>query len=298
MYNQVLNVLLLGVLLITGCAAKKNPVRSEIIACGGHNVIIFDAEQSNGEDLHVLWEWDIAEATALPPEYQKYLNPLDECKPIDHNTKLLVTSSGGGVVLIERATKEILFYTNSPMAHSAEYLPGDRIAVALSDHPYGNSVELYDVLQSEKCLYRDTLKWGHGVVWMPGQQRLYALGSDDLVCYSLQNWESDQPSLKREKTWQLPGWSGHDLIAISDEELVITVAESIWTFDIPSEQFALFEPLQAHDVKAINYNKANGKLVYTKAEESWWTHRVYSENPDKTYIIPDIQVYKARVYPK
>jgi hypothetical protein len=288
-------------LLLTGaisCMYVKKEVPNEIIACGGHDIIIFDEAQSYGESLRITWRWNIEEATELPAEYQKYLNPLDECKPVDENRKILATSSGGGVVLLDRATKDILFYANAPMAHSAEYLPGDRIVVALSDHPYGNSIELFDVATPEKCIYRDPLQWGHGVVWMPKQDRLYALGSDDLVCYSLKNWDTGQPGLNREKTWKLPEWGGHDLISISDNELVVTVAESVWTFYIDGEEFEPFEPLNAVDVKSVNYNKATGKLVYTKAEVEWWTHNIYSENPNKKYTISDVNIYKARVYPQ
>jgi len=283
---------------LMSCSAIRRGVSPEIIACGGHDIIIFDEEQSEGDSLKITWRWNIEEAADLPPEYQKYLNPLDECKPVDDNSKILATSSGGGVVLLDRTTKAILFYANAPMAHSAEYLPGDRIVVALSSHPYGNSVELYNVSTPEKCIYRDSLLWGHGVVWMPKPERLYALGSDDLVCYSLKDWDTDQPELIREKTWKLPEWGGHDLISISDNELVITVAESVWKFHTGDEIFEPFGPLNAADVKSVNYNKATGKLVYTKAELEWWTHHIYSENPDKKYTIPDIEIYKARVYPK
>jgi hypothetical protein len=285
-------------LLLAGflaCMSAKKEVPSEIIACGGHDIIIFYEEQSNGNNLKITWRWNIEEAKELPVEYQKYLNPLDECKPADGNSKILVTSSGGGVVLLDRATKKILFYANSPMAHSAECLPGNRIVVALSDHPYGNCVEVFDIATSEKCIYRDTLKWGHGVVWMPKQERLYALGSNDLVCYSLKKWDTQQPELNREKTWKLPEWGGHDLVSISDNDLVVTVAESVWKFNIGNQKFEPFEPLNEADVKSVNYNRTTRKLVYTKAEEEWWTHNIYSENPEKKYTIPDVNVYKARV---
>lgn len=284
--------------VFVACTSAKKEVSSEIIACGGHDIIIFDEEQSNGTDLKINWRWNIEEATELPAEYQKYLNPLDECKPVDENNKILATSSGGGVVLLDRTTKDILFYANAPMAHSAELLPSNRIVVALSDHPYGNCIEVFDIATPEKCVFSDTLKWGHGVVWIPQEERLYALGSDALVCYSLKNWDTDQPELQWENTWNLPEWGGHDLVSISDNELAVTVAESVWKFSIDSEKFELFEPLNAVGVKSVNYNKTTGKLVYTKAEEEWWTHNIYSENPNKKYTIPDINIYKARVYPK
>ncbi|MDD4191681.1 MAG: DUF6528 family protein [Mangrovibacterium sp.] len=286
-------------LFITGTACMPGKNRKhEIIACGGHRIIVFDEEQSNGADLKIVWQWDISEATSLPAEYGKYLNPLDECKPVDDNRKILATSSGGGVVLLDRATKKILFWANAPMAHSAEYLPGNRIAVALSSHPHGNSIEIYDTKTPEQCLYRDSLYWGHGVVWIPLRERLYALGSNDLVCYSLKNWDSEQPALQREKAWKLPQEGGHDLVAVSDHELLFSAGESVWTFYLEAERFEPFHPLNVHDVKSVNYNKETGKLVYTQAETDYWTHHIYSKNPDKVYTILDIRIYKARVYPR
>lgn len=72
------------------------------------------------------------EATGLPPQYQKLLVPLDECKPVRTNTQLLLTSSGGGAILLDRKTRRPLFHAQVPMAHSAEMLAGERIVVALS----------------------------------------------------------------------------------------------------------------------------------------------------------------------
>lgn len=37
------------------------------------------------------------------------------------------------------------------------------------------------------------------------------------------------------------------------------------------------------------------RLVYSKAEISWWTHHIYCENPDRTFTFPDVNLYKARV---
>jgi len=106
----------------------------------------------------------VKEATNLPPQYQKLLVPLDECKPVRTNTQLLLTSSGGGAILLDRKTRRPLFHAHAPMAHSAEMLPGERIVVALSTHADGNSLELYSADQSENVLWRDPLPSGHGVL--------------------------------------------------------------------------------------------------------------------------------------
>ena len=268
----------------------------EIIACGGSQVVIFDADQPESENPKLTWSWDVKGATNLPPQYQKLLVPLDECKLVRTNSRLLLTSSGGGAVLLDRDTKKPLFYAQVPMAHSAEMLPGNRIAVALSTHAQGNSVEIYSASQPEKVLWKDSLYSGHGVIWNAKHQRLYVLGLAELRAYSLQGWETEQPSLRREKTWTIPGTSGHDLNRMSDDELLITDHEGVSIFHIPKESFAPFAPLaNVENVKSVNCDPQTQHLVYTRAEISWWTHHVYCRNPAKTFTFTGIDLYKARV---
>lgn len=268
----------------------------EIIACGGSQVLIFDANQPGAERPKLTWTWDVKEATNLPPRYQKLLVPLDECKPVRANTQILLTSSGGAALLLDRETRTPLFYAEVPMAHSAEILPGDRVVVALSTHAKGNSVELHSLRQPEKVLWRDPLPSGHGVIWNEKDQRLYALGLSELRAYTLHDWETETPSLRRQKTWTIPGASGHDLSWVSADRLLITYHEGVSIFDIRTESFSPFPPLaKVPNVKSVNYNPQTQRLVYTKAEISWWTHHIYSENPDRTFTFPDANLYKARV---
>ena len=285
-------ILLLFILLSLSLPARG----SEIVACGGSQVVIFDADQPGGENPKLKWSWDVKEATNLPPRYQKLLVPLDECKPARENTQLLLTSSGGGAVLLDRKTRKPLFYAQTPMAHSAEILPGGRIAVALSTHAQGNSIEIYSQIQPETVLWKDPLPSGHGVIWNQKHQRLYALGLTELRAYSLKDWETPNPSLRRENTWQIPGTSGHDLSRMSADELLITYHEGVSAFHIPKEAFAPFTPLaKVENVKSVSYDLQTQHLVYTKAEISWWTHHVYCLNPTKIFSVPGINLYKARV---
>ena len=65
------------------------------------------------------------------------------------------------------------------MSHSADMLPGNRIVVANSTNPRGNSIEIYDISRSNECIWRDSLYSGHGVVWSEKYQSLFALGYDE-----------------------------------------------------------------------------------------------------------------------
>ena len=268
----------------------------EIIACGDDTILIIDEQASDGANVKVVWSWKAAEvASQIPEKYQKYLISLDDCKFVDGGKNILVTSSSGAVLLIERATKKCLFYAHVPNAHSADALPGGRIAVALSTNPNGNSIEIYDRNHSEQVLYKDSLYSGHGAVWNSARQRFYALGYDELREYSLVNWNSSSPALKLEQKWTIPGIGGHDLSLVSDDELLVTEHHGVHSFDISSGKFTPFEPLShAENIKSVNYIKSSKRLIYTQAEESWWTFNIYLKNPDKTINIPDIKLYKVR----
>lgn len=223
--------------------------------------------------------------------------PLDECKPVNGGKEILLTSSGGGALLLDKETKQCRFYAHVPMAHSIEMLPGRRIAIALSTHPQGNSLELYDADKPAEVLFRDSLYSGHGVVWMEKFQRLYALGFDELRAYTLEQWETDAPLLKLEKTWKLPIDNGHDLVRLSDYELGFSGYEDVYKFDLANETFTLFQPMQGKkDIKSFNYDAETGYLVYTQAEVDWWTHHIYIEHPMKVLTLENINLYKVRTF--
>jgi len=290
----VRHILLLIILLVlSGCS----PVRKGwIMICGGSEVRIVDPEESEGTNLKEVWKWHMDESKdVLPEEYVRYMDHVDECKLFDSNRKLLITSSAGGLIILDVRTKEVLFHTYVPMAHSADMLPEGRVAVALSTDKEGNSLEVYDLDCNEKPIYRDSLYSGHGVVWNAKRQSLYALGGRELREYKLIDWMGENPSLEKVSTWIIPVNYGHDLTAVDEDRLLLSGHEGVLWFDISKEEFSPFEPLKdTPHVKSVNYDPTTGRLVYTKAEIGWWTHNVYQENPEKTLTIDTVRVYKAR----
>ena len=267
----------------------------ELIVGGDDKVIILNYDNSVDSTLHIVWELKASDIINLPEHMIGYFRSIDDHKSVDNNSKILISSSSSGVVLVDRETKECLFYAIAPNAHSIEYLPGNMIAVALSTAEGGNSIELYDAEVSDKVLYRDSLYSGHGVTWLEGRRRLYALGYDQLRAYSLTDWDTESPKLQLEQEWILPETGGHDLFASSENQLLISTSESVWKFNIDKELFEPFEPIADEpDVKSVYYNEETGHLIYTKGEISWWTHNIYSFNPDKVINVPDIDVYKVR----
>ncbi|MDR1202490.1 MAG: DUF6528 family protein [Tannerellaceae bacterium] len=278
------------------CVSEKSNVLHELVICGDNKVWIIDKEKSEGSNVEVIWKWEISDVSGqIPDEYQNYLKSMDECKFVDNNSKLLVASSSGGVLLIDRETKKCLFHAYAPMAHSVDLLPDNKIAVALSTNPNGNSLEIYDINQSNVVLFKDSLYSGHGSVWMEKRQRFYALGYDMLREYSLVNWNTSMPKLKLEREWIIPAEGGHDLSKVSDNEILVSDHHGVSLFDIDKETFMPFVPLDTvQNIKSVNYNMKTKELIYTKAEVSWWTHNIYIHNPDKVITISEINLYKVR----
>lgn len=246
--------------------------------------------------VNYRWKWKVSDTEKqLPKAYQQLLATLDDCKPVDNGTKLLLTSSSGATVLLDVATKKVLFYARTPMAHSADLLPEGRIAVANSTHQQGNSLEIYDLKYPEKILYRDSLYSGHGVVWSPKHKQLLALGFDELRIYELVDWASNAPQLTLLKAYKLPDEGGHELSNIDDTQFLISTHHCVWTFDLRKGLFEPFTPLaKRFNIKSANYNNKSKTLLYTIAEESWWTFNIYGENPRFKLHIPSVKLYKVR----
>ena len=286
---------------LTGCGSKEKAAWGDyVVACGDKDLYIIDAAASTKDSLHVLWHWNVDEAKGQIPDEDAFrARVLDDCKPVDGGKRLLLTSSSGETLLLDIASKAVIFYAKTPMSHSADMLPGERIAVANSTNPAGNSLEIYDVSKPGVVVWRDSLLSGHGAYWSQKHNCLYALGYKELRKYTLKDWDTPQPSLTLEKTYELPGAGGHDLTPSGEDALIITNGGGVYVFDIESGTFSPFAPLEGkRNVKSVNHNLATGRIVYTVGETSWWTNHIYLLNPDKTLSFdPAFRLYKVRVLP-
>jgi hypothetical protein len=221
---------------------------------------------------------------------------VDDSKSVNNGKQILISSSSGGVALVNRLDQKLLFYAYVPNAHSIELLPNNRIAVAGSTAKGGNCVALFDISQPEKVLFRDSLYSGHGVVWDAKRQKLYALGYEELRQYSLDDWAGSTPKLAMDTMWKIPGISGHDLQLSPDgDELFLTETENPWTFSLKTHEFNKLAALAGiQHVKSFGKHALTGQLIYTVPEESWWTFHVKFLNPARSLAFPGMHVYKAR----
>lgn len=291
-------LILTFIVLLPAVVAAKKRFGDRIVICGDDIVQILDQSEGWTPTPNVVWQWSFREnGSDLPAEYGHRLRTFDDCKPVDHGRRILATSSSDATLLIDIKTRRVLFYAYTPMAHSAELLPGGRIVVALSTHRDGNRLEVYDADSSEKPLFADSLYSAHGVVWNAKRRILYALGYDELRAYELKDWKTDKPKLVCRQVWKLPSIGGHDLTPIGKDKLVVTVHEGPFVFDMNTGEFHPFAPLANRPhVKSLNYDPRSGRTVYTIAEESWWTHNIYSLSPDHTIGVGDMKLYKVRCF--
>jgi hypothetical protein len=119
-------------LMALGHAMAETPAHHEFILCGWDEVFILDGTDHPTSASGKIWSWRAKDRDDLPEEYHSLSDSTDECKPFDDGRKVLITSSGGAVAYVDRVLDRVLFYGLVANAHSADLLPGRRVAVAAS----------------------------------------------------------------------------------------------------------------------------------------------------------------------
>ena len=284
-------------LLLSFSHAFSQRGEEKLLLVGGDSKIhLVDYEKSRGSIPEIIWTWDAHHAMDLPEEYRtRKFNTVDDTKVINKGKQLLVSSSSGGVAILNTKDRKVLFYADVPNAHSIEILPNGRLVAAASTNPNGNKIMLFDINEHNKLLYTDSLYSAHGVVWIEERESLFALGYDVLREYKI----ASKDSLYMINEWEIPGKSGHDLFLSPDRErLFMTEHTGAWVFDLNSHTFDKTEGFpDAENMKSLGQNQA-GQYIFTVPEESWWTFHVSFSNPERKLAFPDMKVYKARWFNK
>lgn len=277
--------------LLTLLAACASPRPSDLLVCGGDEVVLVDPEG------RTLWSWRASDK--VPEPLRKKFGSTDDCKPVDGGRKILITSSGGAVALVSRANGDVLFTAAAPNAHSAEALPENRVVVANSTNAQGNRLVLYDLATSDAPLASDELTGAHGVVLDEARGLLWALGTFELRAYDLKPLLSTPPAFVRRQTHTLPNEGGHDLRPIPDRPgLMVTTHHHVWVFDRDRGSFRTLPRLgDLENVKSVDFDPRTGALAYVKAETRWWAERVRFIDPERTLEFPGRKIYKARWCP-
>lgn len=284
-------------LLILWFAGTLLPVRAEeLTCCGWDEVFIIDLGDRPDGSVTKAWSWRARERTDLPEEFRSLFDTTDECKPVAGG-RLLISSSGGGLAVVERPSGRVLWYGRLGNAHSIELLPGERVVAAGSTHETGNRLAVFDLGMPDRILFEDTLYSAHGVVWDEGRELLWALGYDELRAYRLKDWQTNSPTLSLEQKHPLPSQSGHDLSMVPGaDQLLLTTNEDVYTFDIAEHSFSAYGPLEGQTrVKGVSVHPGTRRLAFIQAEgENWWSSRVRFLNPAGELLLKAEHLYKVR----
>ncbi len=280
---------------------------TQLIVCGDSMIYMIDANLAESAGFYnaVLWELDAKNFASV---IGKDMLRLDDCKPVDNNTKILATSSRSYAMLVDIETKKLLWYSsNSGNAHSADILPGNRIAVACSDG--GDVIQIFDMNASDKVLFSAPLNSAHGVVWNETTQRLYAIGGTSLNIYKLKDWNSAAPSLELEQVINTKNsvTGLHDMTLVDGNTLLVAGRKAA-LYDIAQSSFTNLSHFNGSTaLKAVNYNGDTGECWYVDSTNpegnfTWSSQTIrYTDNVNgngtyKTIKVPNLNMYKVRVF--
>ena len=281
---------------------------TELVFCGDNHVYVINA--STAKDNYkegILWSLDVKSLAPVLGLAENKCDHLDECKFVDNGTKLLLTSSYGWCALLDYATGKVLFHTTqTPNAHSAEYIPGGYVAVATStgSTDLHNNVQLYSIDKSEQILAKAYLYSGHGLVWDYSRNVLYGAGGDVVKVFDVTLGE--KPAIALKKTIKALKNGIHDLMRVDNNTLTVA-GDHAYLFNVETELFTemtLFSG--SSSIKSLNYNGETGEIWYTDAtvpegNQSWSSQKIrYSTNKDgssaeRIIKVPDMDMYKVRV---
>lgn len=285
-------------LFVTVLAFAATPAgkAESLLLCGAETVFEIDTATAENGTINKTWVWDARECNELPDALRGTFKTTDDCKPVDGGARVLICSSSGGCALVERPAGKVLWYAQVPNAHSLEFLPRERIVVASSVSENGNRLVLFDVARSNQPLGDTPLPSAHGVVWDAGRQLLWALGLDELRCYELRDWHSEQPSLAMKASYPLPDADGHDLQPIpGSDDLAVTTGRHVYLFSRDKRAFRPHPGLADQEqVKSLSVHPGTGRTAFVQATESWWSDRLGLLSPSGRIQLPGERLYKAR----
>lgn len=277
--------------------APQSSPESELILCGWDEVFILALSDASTPVYRKVWSWRATDSPEIPAALQTTFGTTDDCKPVDGGRRILISSSGGGIALVDRETRRASFHAFVTNAHSIAWLPGGRIAVAASvaQNSTGDRVVIFDAASGRE-LASDGLPSGHGVVWDEARDVLWALGGNVLRAYAI---GSSVGSTRLERTFELalPDRGGHDLSPVpGSPRLFLSTLRRCWYFDRDRKEITPHDTLGNRvNLKSYDVHPRTGRVVYVQAESpNWWAEHIHFQRPDGTLRLPDQRLYKAR----
>ena len=278
-------------------AEPQTPGETELIVCGWDEVFILAIGDGPTPTSRKAWSWRASDSPGIPADMHALFRTTDDCKPVDGGRKILISSSGGAVALVDRQTRRASFSARVTNAHSIEMLPGGRVAAAasVSNAGTGNRLAIFDSATGKE-LASDELRSAHGALWDNDRGVLWALGGDLLRAYRV---GSGRGTVRLDRTFEvaLPDEGGHALVPIpGTPRLFVSTERRCFHFDRDRRQFTPHDVLgDRPDIKSYNVHPRTGRIVYLQAEGSnWWAEHLHFQRPDGTLRLPGEHLYKAR----
>lgn len=259
------------------------------------DVLVMDVDGDWSKPESILWKWNPEGDPAIPADRLKRFNHIDETKVVNGGKQILVTSSTGGMALVDIETKQSVF-TGYPggSPHSADLLPDGTIVTASS---VGNFLMVFTRKDGEKTAHKTfklTFADAHGVVWDKLLGLVWAVGKEAVVCCRY-NFDYENPQLTIVESFPLkpnPYW-GHDLILLEKERKLLMTGRNMLEFDTMTGQYKLF--LKRKSVKSISIHPETGEQLVQIPKENYWNDTVTLLNGDRKWTLPgNAKIYKAR----
>ena len=280
--------------------AAAEPARvqqeSELILCGWDEVFILALGDGPAPAHRKVWSWRASDSPEIPADLRPAFRTTDDCKPVNGGGQILISSSSGGVALVDRASKRASFHGRVTNAHSIEMVPGGRIAAAasVSTAATGNRLVIFDAATGKE-LASDELRSAHGAVWDDARNLLWALGGDVIRAYTV--GAAGATRLTRAFELALPDEGGHDLAAVpGSPRLFVSTGQHCWYFDRDRREITPHDTLAAlPHIKSYAVHPRTGRVVYIQAEgKDWWAEHLHFQRPDGTIRLPGEHLYKSR----
>jgi hypothetical protein len=269
---------------------------AELVVCGWDEVFILALSGGSTPTHRKVWSWRAADSPEIPVELHAAFRTTDDCKPVDGGRRILISSSGGAIALVDRATRRASFHARVINAHSIELLPDGRVAAAasVSTAPTGNRLVIFDSASGRE-LASDDLRSAHGVVWDDQRRVLWALGGDVLRAYTIGSGSATR--LERTYELALPDDAGHDLSPIpGSPRLFVSTGQRTWFFDRDRRTIGPHDTIgDLANIKSYSVHAQTGRVVYIQAEgKNWWAEHLHFQRPGGRLQLPGEHLYKAR----
>ncbi|REE95648.1 DUF6528 family protein [Thermomonospora umbrina] len=281
---------------------------------GGDRIVVMDSRRrdwTQGVDPRAqVWSWaptaDNGYADAVPG-----WGAVSDVRvrTAGRRTFVLTGDSWGFIGAVEYPSGRRLWAVNAGRAgnvHAAELLPDGNVAAAAST---GGWIRVYAASQGPTATaYTEfRLKGGHGVLWDPRREVLWAIGDDHLVALRVGGTPS-APTLTEVYREDLPSHGGHDLAPVQSDRdrLWITTNTGVYQYDKTTGDFTTDfrhtdSVAETPLVKAIGDHPATGQLLLTRPKQgcatTWCTDTAefFGQGPmNATRTLPTAQFYKAR----